>query len=1197
MTTSGGSKFKITPKRSAFENLAAQPARPTLEEGAPAQPNREQYRRGGSLYDKSTFQPDRRAGKAIDSIEEFLNEETGEWAWASAKGFDEWKKGASERADKIRAGEDYLGSAGKAYIEGRKNAEATKELRDKGEYELAKANRLNDPWTNFYYWDSVAQDAGRDAAIELHSKIIDNLDFLADLDPTEVGIEIQKYSDSIKSGKAYTFIPKAAVAARIDPFLANISVEGKVKVNERRTLLKEITDINAFNGKTNSGLVSASKLLLKGASSDTTDQLILTTFENGRNFLINTRGYSPQEATDFLAAWIKEGYYVDVDEDGVNDIGQHIDSYSIRKALKDYKIDGVPFLELRDSDKVSLSKHLMDAQSTAMKLAEQIAVTRVKRLDRNLNNKKQQFIKEAAQLFNANKSPTDKQILEWRINAHKKLTEFFKSEAGKDSKQLSQKEMNTFLTSLYPDSSVLQETPKGMKVTILGEAELAISNGATEIPPSLLQAMTVPGTDGMYYDVYYDVVKKFYAAQSDKATKTTTAITNHVTTDLTSLKADVKQELSKSNDLLKALTTGNRDSRELAKNYLDQVSIKVNSILEREATILLQNEYKEAVKADLDINDPKVRTQVYTKVFNKIKNSPFLTDIDSWMKPVGVNQLSMRAVPHIGDVEVNDGNNTPHKINVVYADGNGAIAGNFLHTIFAGKPEEYLNHVSKNSFVLPESHLKAWTKVFSHYASNTPIPDNLITKEMREALNNMSTVASGGTVSPAAVLQAQLKLYEGRLNNRGMDENDYKKAFDLLGSTTHSVDATNVSEDSIDTSSISAIPITKIVYGNNEYAMDFTLTKGDDQQTSNEMPSPVNGEVVHIGKDTNHGNFIVIRANSDSPFNNKGDLIKVSNLANINATVGQTINRGSLIGTQGNDSDINSEEGSTTGNNIQPGHLNLQIFQPSDDVNPSNDFQYSQTYQNRFFRGMVQSLYNNQDTSDSKRAIRYVNPRDYSQEVQPTIEQKMDYPVGVQKGVVKQRTIFDTEKTENRLIAIKSYFRYGDVSRKPKSRVEAINLWNETTGGAYTIEDLAEGRIPATALKNEEFKAAVNNFYDAQGIDSYVHKVRTSLTGNKIPGFSLNLSPIGSSIYPLNTLQYSWDGGNTWTTKAPSKKAILAGEVFYDMYGNEVDMSKFPGGVKIEYGENGDITNIIWNYTSTLDKEGSVVESGVLQPG
>ena len=60
MSSSGGrNQFQITPKRSQFENLAVTPENPTLP-GAPAQPNKERYQTGGQLYDKSSFQPDRR---------------------------------------------------------------------------------------------------------------------------------------------------------------------------------------------------------------------------------------------------------------------------------------------------------------------------------------------------------------------------------------------------------------------------------------------------------------------------------------------------------------------------------------------------------------------------------------------------------------------------------------------------------------------------------------------------------------------------------------------------------------------------------------------------------------------------------------------------------------------------------------------------------------------------------------------------------------------------------------------------------------------------------------------------------------------------------------------------------------------------------------------------------------------------------
>jgi hypothetical protein len=173
--------------------------------------------------------------------------------------------------------------------------------------------------------------------------------------------------------------------------------------------------------------------------------------------------------------------------------------------------------------------------------------------------------------------------------------------------------------------------------------------------------------------------------------------------------------------------------------------------------------------------------------------------------------------------------------------------------------------------------------------------------------------------------------------------------------------------------------MSRLIYdGGNEYAVDIALTKGNSQQFSNEVATPVQGTVVFVGNDERHGNYIVIKAHAGSDFNNQGDLIKISNLASINVKEGDTLGRGVLIGLQGDDSALNSTDGvSTTGSQIEAGHINMQVFQPGESVNPSNDSQYSQAYQNRLVKGLFLSLYTGETSNNGDNAVTYVNPSDF----------------------------------------------------------------------------------------------------------------------------------------------------------------------------------------------------------------------------
>ena len=190
----------------------------------------------------------------------------------------------------------------------------------------------------------------------------------------------------------------------------------------------------------------------------------------------------------------------------------------------------------------------------------------------------------------------------------------------------------------------------------------------------------------------------------------------------------------------------------------------------------------------------------------------------------------------------------------------------------------------------------------------------------------------------------------------GLNDEDNKSIYQQLGSLTGSVSASNEADDSIDSSSITVKPMTRLIYGVNNYGVSVSLTKGNDQQFSNDVPTPVNGEIVEVGNNSIDGNFVVIRTNSKSNYNEKGDLVKISNLASTDVEVGDVVEPGEQIGLQGDDTDLNSGERSTTGSIVSPGHLTVQIFQ-GDTGEVGTDTQYSQGYNTAFVNGMFIPLY------------------------------------------------------------------------------------------------------------------------------------------------------------------------------------------------------------------------------------------------
>jgi hypothetical protein len=988
-SSSPRNQFQISPKRSPFENLVATP--PPVDTGTPppAEPRKEQYRKGGSLYDKSSFQPDRGAEKAITQLENFLDKETGGWTKAQDYLFEQWKIGAKSRADYQLKVDNYLTSAKNAFSAGRQNANVTKEFLSKKEYELAKENRLNDPWTNFYYFDTLAQEKGKTAAIDLQASIVKDLNFLAQLPETEVGIELQRRSDAILKG--FEHIPQAAISARIEPFLAAVSTNGKIKVANQRRLLGEITDQQTFNASAKGNLLTASKLIKASGESPKTIESLRNSLIAPRLWAENVRGLSGIEVTDMYLDFIKDGgLYVDADEDGINDIGQHIDNSILFKAFEGVTVDGVSILDLNGSDGTSIRKALIEAQTNAVTISEKLENARIKKRERKLYDFKQDLFADARKWRLENPNPTEKQIEDRRRKVLSQISDFYTGDGGQDAKEMSTADVTKLIENTLPWTAVMEKTPPVLKKNIIAEANRIVANGGTEIPSSLMVEMR--NSEGNLYDVYPAVLEIFDKANTKVIADRNTTQKTLVTNDLKNIKLQLSEVLATSNPRIQALlNSGNQSQVATAKRHLTLAESQIFPIIERYIPQMINEAYSAEVAAGNDINDPRVQERVFKSVIDRVTSSPLLADVDSWLQPEGTNQFSLRAVPHVGEVVLGykgpidfSGSYSPsseHKININFSDGTGLNAATFLNGHFNGDRAGYEKYL-RTTFVLPESDIKVWTQVFNLASTNQPIPSNLITKEMRERLHNMSTVASGGAVKPWEVIKRTLNLYEGNgaLNTRGLKGEDYTTIINNMGGLAHSVDVTNLDDEAINTTSVTAKPMSRLLYdgGSNEYAVDIALTKGNSQQFSNEVATPVQGTVVFVGNDERHGNYIVIKAHAGSDFNNQGDLIKISNLASINVKEGDTVGRGVLIGLQGDDSDLNSTNGvSTTGSQIESGHINIQILQPGESNDPNNDSQYSQAYQNRFVKGLFLSLYTGDTSNNGDNAVTYVNPSDF----------------------------------------------------------------------------------------------------------------------------------------------------------------------------------------------------------------------------
>ena len=983
MTSSGGrNQFQITPKRSQFEDLAPQAEKPELP-GAPAQPNKERYQTGGQLYDKSSFQPDNRLQSAVDSIEAFIDPQTGGWTKSQEMLLQHWRGESQKIADSVRQADSWLDSVDAATKNAEKTADVVRLLEKKGEIELARETALNDNTNAFYYWDAVAYDAGRDAAITLRDIGVKDLQHIASLDETKRGLYIQKLASGALKGTEH--IPSAARAARIDPLMASVTAELKAEANSRAREFKDDIDRRTSTQLLRGAVSETSRLIFADKDGPVAVSRLRSGLTNQRGFWMITKGKSGKFATEQLSLSIQNGdLFVDVAGatdsqgnpigDSWNDWGQAgvgIDASYFLKSLDGMMVpDGnggmINQLEAKDSKGITIRERIQEYGKKQSALYTAHLKAKETSLSAITKNYKRGIVNESNDWDEKNPGASYQQIETQRNKVRAYIHKDMESN-GTLKDLFGDGDIEKLLNRAYPLD--LLKTPVELRNDVLDAVELSIyEDGDLEIPPDIMRMMT--NNDGKLYDVYKDVRKTYRDANKEAFKTNRTLIKNLVRENVTSLKGELPVIL-RDHPGLTDLYNGSNEGKAHAKDLVDAAKAKIFPILEPKFNELLRKKYRAALVAKKDINSEAVQKEIYNSALNDLKSDPLLGDIDSWIVKVpGTNQWKLRNIAKPEGVVLSYPNgrfvpgqiNTPtgngNKANFTYSD-NGLSASLYYQGEFVGpNARSAFDEFTRDTILIPEDHLKAWSHARTLLSQGKPIPDGLITNDMRETLTNLSTRATNGAVQPWELLKRSHEVFYGntKMNALGLSDEDNKGFYQQLGSLTGSVSASNNADDSMDASSITVKPMTRLIYGVNNYGVSVSLTKGNDQQFSNDVPTPVNGEIVEVGNNKIDGNFIVIRTNSKSNYNEKGDLVKISNLAETNVEVGDVVEPGEQIGLQGDDTDLNSGERSTTGQIVSPGHLTVQIFQ-GDTGEVGTDTQYSQGYNTAFVNGMFIPLY------------------------------------------------------------------------------------------------------------------------------------------------------------------------------------------------------------------------------------------------
>ncbi len=935
------SSFGITPQRQRRQQVAM----PGREEDpkTPEQPWQQAQRLGGQLLDKSSYQRDIASEAAFQQITNFLDK-NGTWERSQGKLFDAWKEGAKAKADKIRQAESFYKSAAKAYDSGQKNAEITQALEKKGEFEAAKENRLNDPWTNFYYWDSKSDDIGRNTAIELKAWGAKDLDFLARMDETQRGLAISQKAEQLLA--PHQDIPQNFRTAKIDKYIAGVAFDLKQSALIRAKEFVVEEDQQTAKNLLLGGLSTAANFNKVAGGTTFTPEGVQSAFEAHRNFLINQRGYSKRDATEFLIQLIKnDELFLDENGDQLNDIGLWVNGKQILDSLNEVKIDGIKLLDLKGQDKIPIREHLMDAMYRAGQ-KEDFVNTQYERQKRKFQREIDTRLVEGSNKFwtEFGDKASDQDIQAAREAEIEKIN---KTPESHFPYGISKRDAIKKIEELYPYGGRKLSPLEKQNYKDLANQYIA-TTGDTEIPKWLIAE--TKGTDAAI-----EVFKIFGKARTTKLQTSRGAIKTNVTEDYRLINDDMNRILG-DNETIKGMRATGGDMAKRADRLVKETKARMQSTLRVVAKESLIKKYNEAVLAGIDITQESERQKIRKAVTAEIEASPLLSDIDNWTKIGSQEPLS---IPELGNVEMGYENqevgtgrskriaSKPHKIEIPTNPQLSKAWAVEVSGKYRGQRDSYIEEVLQQRILIPEPYLLEFTTALSGG------PDATVSEDARQWLHNISVEATGGSVQPWEALKPQLQLYEGEGFDRGLFPEEYEAKIRKIASLTNSVDV--MTGRNLSDTGITATPI---LSGQNE-ALDFVLTKVGDNQLANNVPTPISGTVIYVSKDDeNLGVNVVIRAGVGGPNNKRGDLIRIGGLAATNLKVGQQLTRGMNVGLQGDGSELNSIEGqSSTGSERTPGHVHFQMYHPGSAVNPTSMSQYSTYYQKRFWDAMFPSLY------------------------------------------------------------------------------------------------------------------------------------------------------------------------------------------------------------------------------------------------
>lgn len=900
------SSFGITPQRQ-IRDLVAQPERPAALP-APAQPAGIPQQLGGQLMYGASYQQDTGAIQAIKSIQDFLGKE-GVFQTASELLFENYK------AEKKQQAQNILASEATAYRDSLENASETQKLKAAGDADLARQNQLSNPWVNYFYYDTKATNAGKEAALKLASWGKKSAERLAELpDDQRAAAMAQKAQEFLAP---YADVPEAFKAAKIDPLVSATLFDLKKdvvnKVYERSELTDKRTAIDKFYGGLKTGAQFIKGSLGAKEGSVLGQRAVQQAYNDARAYYVDVRGYSEKEFNELLFSEAGR-LFIDLDGDQYNDIGEAYGYANIAASFKDLKTkDGQPILDLRNAKGQTFREMLEIGATQAVKRSESFAAAQERQITRVQRGWRKNLADESQDFYSRFPNPNDDQI----VNQRKLLKSRNRQLAAQGllPEGMSVADADEAVDKAYPFQNK-DISPEQASLLEL-EAKELIASGVTQMPAEFRARAEGTASFGGLVKMFGEANIRQKSAGFKEAEKSLMRGLEE------GLKASFMQDPA-----IKAMAMEKGEIPKQKKQYLNQAIIEAKQRLRAEGIVYFRRELDKAAQRGENVNDPAVQLGILERAKQNFFQRPEYSDVDSYYNITDPGRLGQKVSrgPVLGTSTQDSSGRWV--ININDADNRASWAATAA-PVFRNNPKAAREYLS-SQFVFNQTELGEINAALSTGDLSR------LSQSTRRSLANIQK-GFGNKITTAEILQKQANKFYGGTVPPVFRENAFKidKAIRVAdaGGGSRPVDA--------------SIIITNWHHSHSpNRAVDFTIAR-QNGQTSNPVPAPFSGTIVSAGREGNFGNSVIIRADADGPGYRRGDLVRLSHLASIYYGPNQRIRRGMPIGKSGDSTLHDSRPGYSGTGAGDPGHVHIQLYRPQ---GATTQYQYGQETQNTFVR-------------------------------------------------------------------------------------------------------------------------------------------------------------------------------------------------------------------------------------------------------